>query len=157
MLGECQGTWGCRSKHRCSQMWNDASCEVFYLSIYCMTEEAAGNRWKKILIFPKSNFPNQSLSVFHFGLLGILWKNYFKKKIYIFHGRKLLSSLCFTIGVKGWKILPHELEMEKTRIETFWVTVRTRMKCMLFAVYLYVIPLAYCITPHSSYFWPEAK
>lgn len=64
------------------------------------------------------------------------------------------------LELQGQKMLPHQLEMEKTRIETVWVTVRTRMKFMLFAVYLYVIPLSYCTTstpPHCSYFWPEAK
>lgn len=75
------------------------------------------------LIFPKSNFPSQSLSVFHFDLLGILWKNYFLKKICIFYERKLLSSLCFTVGVTRPEnvVFPsvlHQLEMEKTRIET---------------------------------------
>lgn len=63
--------------------------------------------------------------------------------------------------LQGQKMLPHQLQMEKNRLETVWVTVRTRIKFMLFAVYLYVTPLAYCITshcfPHSSYFWPEAK
>lgn len=60
-----------------------------------------------------------SLSVFHFGLFGTLWKNYFLKKIKIFFMEENYSvHFASQLELQGWKMLPHQLEMEKTRIET---------------------------------------
>lgn len=140
--------------HRCGVML----AAKFSLYIYiAWLKKQLGTDGRKFWFSPKAIF---QVNFCQFFIL-VCWISFgkitFKRKFIFFMEENDSVLFASQLELQGWKMLPHQLERERTRIETFWVTLRTRMKCMLFAVYLYVIPLAYCFTSHCSYFWPEAK
>lgn len=94
------------------QMWSDASCRFLSFSGWCMTAEAVGDRWKKILLWfsLKAIFQVNLCQFFIFVFWGYPLENLLFKENLHFPWEKnaCVCSLLFTVELGGIEMSPHQ-------------------------------------------------